>query len=254
MHFPTQTQTQPDSSHFIQQCGFIEMENMLNVKVFYCHYNTQYFNPDLFSEFGVDRPESVQGAVEKRQAEFLIGRYCAQQVLKHFKINALSIPVGTQRQPIWPQGVVASISHTDSIGMCALGIDNDTDFLGVDVERWLDLHTAAEIKQSIINIDEEHLLQSYSINDQYFSFEQLLTITFSAKETLFKALHKYVGQFFGFEAAEVVEFCANSKTISFVLTEHLSDELQQGMRFDCHFQVESDHIITLLSGQLAQQH
>jgi 4'-phosphopantetheinyl transferase EntD len=64
----------------------------------------------------VDSPHAeerraVAGAGERRRREFLSGRACAHAALAGLGRDEGAIGVGPSRQPLWPAGVVGSISH-----------------------------------------------------------------------------------------------------------------------------------------------
>ena len=54
---------------------------------------------------------AIERAVDKRRAEFTRGRACAREALSELGVPPQPIPVGTHRQPVWPLGVVGSITH-----------------------------------------------------------------------------------------------------------------------------------------------
>src|ERR1700720_856307 len=56
-------------------------------------------------------------AIPKRAREFAAGRLCARPALAELGILDVAIEVGDDRQPIWPDSMVGSITHT--AGFCA---------------------------------------------------------------------------------------------------------------------------------------
>ena len=60
----------------------------------------------------------IRGAVEKRRREFTAGRQCARAALASLGIARFPLLVGPQREPLWPPGIVGSISH--GAGRCAV--------------------------------------------------------------------------------------------------------------------------------------
>jgi 4'-phosphopantetheinyl transferase EntD len=56
-------------------------------------------------------------AVVKRAQEFAAGRLCARRALAEFGIADFPVRVADDRQPIWPDHMVGSITHT--AGFCA---------------------------------------------------------------------------------------------------------------------------------------
>jgi 4'-phosphopantetheinyl transferase EntD len=56
-------------------------------------------------------------SVAKRAQEFAAGRVCARRALADLGYEHFAVKRGADRQPIWPQGIVGSITHT--VGFCA---------------------------------------------------------------------------------------------------------------------------------------
>src|SRR4051812_24879633 len=58
-----------------------------------------------------EEADAIKAAVPSRRHEFVLGRWCARQALAELGVMARAIPVGHQRMPVWPAGVVGSITH-----------------------------------------------------------------------------------------------------------------------------------------------
>jgi len=79
---------------------------------------------------------AITGAVENRQREFAGGRACARQALEALGFPSMAIPAGLDRAPIWPVGVVGSISHSLTRGVAAVARQTDGFIsIGVDLEE-----------------------------------------------------------------------------------------------------------------------
>src|SRR5271169_2601616 len=61
--------------------------------------------------------QALSKAVLKRVQEFAAGRLCARALLAEFGIHDFPIKVADDRQPVWPETLVGSITHT--AGLCA---------------------------------------------------------------------------------------------------------------------------------------
>ena len=202
------------------------------------------FHESLFECFQVAQPNSVRGAVAKRQSEFLAGRVAATRLLHKLGVRQ-QIAIGQHRAPIWPEGMLGSISHSGNRAVCCISDKKDNDYLGVDIEEWVDEATAESIKGSILDKAEEEYLECVSL-----PFSQSLTLIFSAKESLFKALYPKVEAYFGFEAARLVKI--DLVTQSFVLT--LTGDLPggyyvKGDEFTGSFRTDRGSVETLLVGK-----
>ena len=121
-------------------------------------FNVLNYNSSLFEQFSINFPEVIKSSVLKRQAEYLAGRYAARNAFSHLGLEVKDIATGKHRNPVWPTGFSASITHTDNIAICAASHKYDYEYLGIDLEKRLNSKCVAEIKNSIINLQEENLL------------------------------------------------------------------------------------------------
>ena len=71
-----------------------------------------------------------------REQEHSLGRYCAQQALGAINFHCNVIKSSSHGFPIWPDGIVGSISH--SKGLCLSAVAQITNFqaIGIDVEQF----------------------------------------------------------------------------------------------------------------------
>lgn len=150
--------------------------------------------------------QQLTGWVTKRQAEHLAGRIAARAALRDAGLPECYPTIGAHREPLWPAGAIGSISHTEHIAL-AVATRQETlrHGLGLDGEILLSASTADEVAPGIISPDEQRLLASTNL-----PFTLALTLTFSAKESLFKALFPQVQAWFGFEAARVQAISHNA--------------------------------------------
>jgi 4'-phosphopantetheinyl transferase EntD len=207
-------------------------------------YNFQLakYQNKLFSEFTIPLPESIENAVPKRQAEFLAGRYSAISALKALGLSCNNIAIGKNRNPVWPRSIIASITHTTTTSICAASYKDSYLYLGIDIEYIIPTKLVTEIKSYIINIDEEVILRKCSLN-----FLEAFTLTFSAKESLFKALYPSVGYYFDFSAANITQVNSANNSFILVLTKDLTAELTAGIEFTGFFDCIEQQILTLIA-------
>ena len=138
------------------------------------------FDPDSFHEHDLlwlPHHSQLQSCGRKRKAEHLAGRIAAVHALREFGLK--TVPgIGTQRQPVWPQGLFGSISHSASTALAVVSRQP----VGIDIEAIFTPQTATELASSIVTHAEKELLANSGL-----SIEQALTLAFSAKESAFKA-------------------------------------------------------------------
>ncbi len=153
-----------------------------------------------FLEQGLVLPEHLQKAIAKRQLDYLAGRYCVQQTYAAFDLGALPLPTqGPDRAPIWPEGWCGSITHTRGVASAVLSRTSRVRHLGLDIE-----HSIGQKSSGISTQICSHPSEWPDLNQRLGCPDELgLTLIFSAKESLFKALYPSVQSYFGFSAAYV---------------------------------------------------
>ena len=75
-------------------------------------FRTDHFSAELFSQYAIDYPAHIQASVTKRQVEFFAGRLCARMILDAYGLERHVVATGKQREPLWPEGFVGSITHS----------------------------------------------------------------------------------------------------------------------------------------------
>nr|BFE59157.1 4'-phosphopantetheinyl transferase superfamily protein [Dactylosporangium thailandense] len=76
----------------------------------------------------------VAGAVEKRRLEFTTARHCARQALQRLGEPAVALLSGPKREPLWPAGIVGSITHCAGYRAAVVARERDLASVGVDAE------------------------------------------------------------------------------------------------------------------------
>ena len=71
-----------------------------------------------------------------REQEYSLGRYCAKQAMNAIGIDCNEIQSSSHGFPIWPKGVVGSISHSKGTCLSAVAKSKDFDAVGIDVEQF----------------------------------------------------------------------------------------------------------------------
>lgn len=186
-------------------------------------------------------PEQLQRAVLKRQAGFLAGRICARQALTVLTGDRAGlIPMLPDRAPGWPPGIVGSITHTTRYAAALVGLDRHYQGIGIDCEG---LMSPDHLKLQR-HICVAHELEELQHTHRQTPPEILLTLVFSAKESLFKCLYRQVGKFFGFSAARVVALDQTQQTFVIELRQPLTPALSTGMQWHGSFQRQNHLVMT----------
>ena len=120
-------------------------------------------------------------SVPKRIQEFAAGRLCARRALAEFGIENFALLVSGDRQPVWPDFLVGSITHTS--GFCAAVVGERRHFMGLGLDCEVIGHVTPEIWSSIFGPAETAWLESLPAPQRAVA----ATVIFSAKEAFYKS-------------------------------------------------------------------
>ncbi|MFT6736379.1 MAG: 4'-phosphopantetheinyl transferase EntD [Kangiellaceae bacterium] len=139
----------------------------------------------------------IVNAVPKRQREFEAGRAAARGALDTLGIFSQAIPRASDRRPIWPKGIVGSISHAQGFAAALVGFQADIAGVGVDIEG------ADPLTKQLY----EYVLTPQELKERdvkpLVAGSPRCKISFVAKEALFKAVYPITRRFFSFHDAQV---------------------------------------------------
>jgi 4'-phosphopantetheinyl transferase EntD len=153
--------------------------------------DTDLLDAELFPE----EEESVGNAVDKRRREFAAGRACARRALERLGIAPAPIASGARGEPLWPRGVVGSITHCRGYRACAVAKTDDIASVGIDAEVHEPL--PAGVLEAVASPRERAALHP---NGSGAHMDRLL---FSAKEAVYKAWFPLTGRWLDFEDVDL---------------------------------------------------
>lgn len=141
--------------------------------------------------------ECLSRASPKRARDFATGRICARSGMAVLGVPVAPLLSDSDRVPIWPSGIVGSISHTDEYCVAVVALAAHRAAVGVDAETvgrlgrplWPRVLCAAE-RTWVDTLPEA--LQS-----------RMATVIFSAKEAFYKCQYALTRSWLGFEDARV---------------------------------------------------
>ena len=204
-------------------------------------FSASYYHDELFNQLDIIFPNSLESAVSKRRAEYLAGRILAREILHDFKIYHFSV-LSTRRCPIWPKNIVGSISHKSSVAICVGAKNNTYSGVGVDIENIINEASLASIKNRVLDVNEQDLFDNSAMHASV-----AVTIGFSVKESLFKALYPSVQKILDFSIAKIIKIDIDDGEIELELTLSLSLSFYKGRKFKAHFTKINDSIITIVT-------
>jgi 4'-phosphopantetheinyl transferase EntD len=136
---------------------------------------------------------------ESRRREFATGRACARTALARLGWPEVAVPRGPRGDPLWPEGVVGSITHCAGYRAAAVALKKDVLSLGIDAEP--DEALPDRDMLELIALDEERArLGELAAELPGTGWDRLL---FSAKESVYKAWFPLARRWLGFESAHV---------------------------------------------------
>lgn len=136
----------------------------------------------------------IDGAISKRRTEFATARHCARSALAALDIAPAPILRGPSREPLWPEGIVGSITHCASYHAAAVG--RTTQFCSIGIDAEIDEPLPAGLLEHISLPAERAQLQGTSET-------HLDRLLFSAKEAVYKTWFPLTRRWLDFDDAMV---------------------------------------------------
>lgn len=202
---------------------------------------------NLYNKYNIFLPKHVTKASIKRKCEFFLGRLAAKYALNDLgNYSSFIIERGKQGEPLWPDQITGSISHsmldcTQGIAIAATSrlnknmndlkelskIYNQTaslsgQFLGIDIE---------------IKKNSEIFDRNPSILTNIFSFQEIKLISpflkqrpvlhliiFSAKESLIKVVYNKYKKIISFDTMHCINICEQTQTFMFYIPQISNNE------------------------------
>ncbi|HDR2891782.1 TPA: enterobactin synthase subunit EntD [Enterobacter asburiae] len=197
------------------------------------------FDPTTFTDadlLWLPHHTQLADAGRKRKADHLAGRIAAAHALS--ALNDRTIPaIGASGEPLWPADISGSITHSGTQAMAVATRDLHA-LIGIDCEAILPEREAHEIKDGVIDTQEDTVLTHSG-----YPFALALTLAFSAKESLFKALFPQVQEYMGFDCARVTQL--DNKTLVLALAKDVGP-FSKGKQVTLAREMINTHVCTLL--------
>ena len=134
-------------------------------------------------------------AAARRRREFTAGRNCARRALAELGAPAGPLLAGDNREPLWPPGVVGSITHTADYCAAAVAWRDVIGGLGIDAELHQPLPDG--VGAMVCTPSERDWIASAPDGTHWD------TVVFCAKESVFKAWFPLAGRWLDFTGAEL---------------------------------------------------
>jgi 4'-phosphopantetheinyl transferase EntD len=177
----------------------------------------------------------IAGAAEKRRNEFARGRACARAALSQLGIEGFALLSGSEREPLWPRGVVGSVTHTEGLCAVAVAAANRYPALGIDVERALPL--MPKLVERVCRPEEMQQLSTLNGLPSLVAAR----LIFSAKEAAYKCQFAITRKYLGFQDLGVELIPGGGLTVSWLLQ---SPEWPSLYRFRGGWRLRDEYLLT----------
>ncbi|MFC6686535.1 4'-phosphopantetheinyl transferase family protein [Jhaorihella thermophila] len=138
-----------------------------------------------------------------RLREFAAGRAAVRIAMAELGVPPCPVPMGADRAPVWPEGLVGSISHSRTACLAALTRAGDIRALGVDVEE--DTPLEPTLEETILTAAERDRLRNLPPMQR----GRRAKLIFSAKESAYKCQYPVSRTLLDFDAFEILFDAAN---------------------------------------------
>ena len=197
-----------------------------SLRVCFIAFDVNAFDVQAFERVGVTLPPGIARAVLKRQAAYCFGRWAARCAMAAIGAPPEDVMTGPHHEPLWPPGLIGSISHGNGLAAAIVLQQRSHRGVGIDVEKVVGDGMQATFVPAVLDTAEFARLRSVATD--MLPLNLLLTIAFSAKESLYKASFGAVGRCFGFEAARLAAVDLSRQRVALVLQQDLCDSLRAG--------------------------
>jgi 4'-phosphopantetheinyl transferase EntD len=137
---------------------------------------------------------AVSHCAPKRIGDFTAGRLCARRALAAFGVVDFALLPAADRQPVWPQGYVGSITHTEGYSAAVVGRRAQFRSLGVDAEMISSVHV--ELWPRILGEAEQRQVAQLETPQVR---ERAAALIFAAKEAFYKCQYALTAEWLEFE-------------------------------------------------------
>jgi 4'-phosphopantetheinyl transferase EntD len=199
-------------------------------------FTSTYLGPEwLFP----DERKLIRSFNKKRIHEFSTGRHCAHTAMSELGEQQGSVLIGKNNEPIWPKGLVGSISHAENLVGSVVSRDRGQFSIGMDIE--LKGRIKREIWPELFTQVEQNFLQALSPNECDFYSTSL----FSLKESFYKYQFPKTGKYLDYLEVEI--YLVKDNYTLRILTDNLENrKLVLEVKIEV-FRL-NNHVITLCYG------
>lgn len=187
----------------------------------------------------------VDRAVAKRRLEFTSARVCARRAMEKLGRAPAAVPTGERGAPVWPDGLLGSMTHCDGYRCAALARTGDLASLGIDAETHEPLPEG--VLDAVSLPAERDRQRALAAAHPGVHFDRLL---FSAKESVYKAWFPLTRAWLDFSEADIELVPAHADRGTFHARLLVPGPLVGGARltgFDGHWLTRDGLVLTAVT-------
>lgn len=198
---------------------------------------------DDFTQCEIAAPEAIARAVPKRRMEFLAGRLCAREAL-HRLTGIGDVPaIAQSKAPVWPADLVGSITHSGDLAAALVAPALNYRGVGLDAEDILSTRRGERLAGQILTSSERDWLATLPVEQR----GHFVTLVFSLKESLFKALFPLVGVRFYFQDAELVAWNSETRQATLQLRKPLSPDWPAASQLHGQYTLLDSYLVSMIA-------
>lgn len=226
----------------ISRTARIQRMSAAHCTVHIVHFRSDEFDCSAFERAAIRLPGSVATSANRRKATFFFGRLAASEALSRYGFEHCDIAIGDVREPVFPRGIVGSITHTDVLAGAVALPSPPWKGVGVDIESPIRADLLDHVEDVVLSKEENEVLAACST----YPRSVRTALVFSAKESFYKALSKASGRFLEFDVLELTAIDACSHRMHFVTRDALSSEWPLGTTCSIDYSLLPDgHVLTV---------
>lgn len=199
-----------------------------NIK--FLELNIQNYSHNLYKE----ERSLITKASLKRINEFSTGRYGIRCLLKSYGINYFPITHDQKGMPIFPNGIIGSISHTDRKCCIAMSTNEEYRSIGVDIEEYSKLNL--DLCKYFLHKKEIEFV--YSQMDTYPQI--MAAVLFSAKEAFYKMQYSISKTYLDFLDVETTYIKAGILNVRLLRNVDIDTD-----KIKLYYNSNADHVYTI---------
>ena len=209
------------------EAGWLDLGGGAPVRVVRFRYDVEAAPTD-FALAGLDCPAAIARCVPRRRQDFLFGRLAARASLVGVSGGRppAAVGVGATREPLWPPGVIGSISHSGGVAVATAELAGGRRGIGIDIEREISARQYRSFDGIVMDLAEAALIERMA--DGGWPVLALATAVFSAKEAFYKAVWPAVRRTLDFADLRLVRADTDAGELGFAAATDLSPALPRG--------------------------